>query len=303
MDVSTQQGQDALARPTGSTVRRGRRARRAAGRGGRYLASLIVAVVLVGPVLWMALTTLEPPAELAAHTLSIDVRALNFDNYNQAIFGIPGFGRVDLTGGLQRSFLTASIASLISLNVSALAAYGLARFPFRGRRVVSVGILSTQAVPAILLVVPLFSLLQGFGLTNTLQGLLLVYTAITLPFSTILLRGYFATLPSEVEQAGLIDGCGYLGVLFRLVYPLALPAFIAVFIFDFLSIWNEFLFAFILSGNYQTLTVTLYGFSSNQNIYWGPLLAGAVLATIPALVIFLPLQRFLVQGLTAGGIK
>ncbi len=303
MDVTTQQGQDALVRVARTAMRRKRLVRRVVGRGGRYLASLLVAVVLIGPVLWMALTTLEPPAELASHSLSIDIRSLSFDNYNEAIFGIPGFGRVDLTGGLWRSFLTASISSLISLNVSALAAYALARFSFRGRRVVSIGILSTQAVPAILLVVPLFSLLQGVGLTNTLQGLLLVYTAITLPFSTILLRGYFATLPTEIEQAGLIDGCGYLGVLFRLVYPLALPAFVAVFIFDFLSIWNEFLFAFILSGNYQTLTVTLYGFSSNQNIYWGPLLAGAVLATIPAVVIFLPLQRFLVQGLTAGGIK
>lgn len=303
MSLTTQHRQGALLGGARTTLSRTRRVRRVAGRGGRYLASLIVAVVLIGPVLWMALTTLEPPAALASHALSIDIGSLTFDNYREAIFGIPGFGRVDLSGGLWRSFLTASISSLISLNVSALAAYALARFAFRGRRAVSVGILATQSVPAILLVVPLFSLLQGFGLTNTLQGLLLVYTAITLPFSTILLRGYFATLPTEIEQAGLIDGCGYLGILFRLVYPMALPAFVAVFIFDFLSIWNEFLFAFILSGNYQTLTVTLYGFSSNQNIYWGPLLAGAVLATIPALLIFLPLQRFLVQGLTAGGIK
>lgn len=271
--------------------------------GGRYLASLIVAVVFIGPILWMVLSTFEPTALISAHSLGIDVRSFSFDNYYQAIVGIPGFGHIDLIGGLERSFMAATISSLISLNVSALAAYALARFSFRGRGAVSITVLGTQAVPAILLVVPLFSLLQGFGLTNTLAGLVLVYTAITLPFSSILLRGYFATIPEELEQAGLIDGCGYLGILFRIVYPLALPALVAVFVYDFLSTWNEFLFAFILCGNYQTLTVTLYGYSSNDFIYWGPLLAGATIATVPALVIFLPLQRYLVQGLTTGGIK
>ncbi len=289
--------------PHTSAVRRTRRVRRLAARSGRYLASLMVAVVLLGPILWIVLTTFEPTAQIAAHTLTIDPGALTLDNYRQALQGVPGFGQVDVIGGLERSFLAAVISSLISLNVAALAAYALARFAFRGRSVVSVVVLSTQVVPAILLVVPLFSLLQAVGLTNTLGGLLLVYTALTLPFSIILLRGYFAGLPREIEEAGFIDGCGPLGLLFRIVYPLALPAFVAVFIYDFLSVWNEFLFAFILSSTYQTLTVTLYGFSTQGTVIWGPLLAAATLATIPALLIFFPLQRFLVRGLTAGGVK
>jgi len=301
-----------LMRPRRSTRRRARARRRVVGRAGRYLASLVVAVALLGPVLWMVLTTFEPEGQIAAHTLAIDVGSFSLDNYTQALGGIPGFGRVDVIGGLERSFLSAAISSLISLNVAAAAAYVLARFTFRGRHVVGIAVLATQVVPIILLVVPLFTALQAVGLTNTVPGLLIVYTAVTLPFSytavtlpfsIVLLRGYFATLPAEIEQAAMIDGCGYLGILYRIVYPLALPAFIAVFIFDFLSIWNEFLLALILSNNAPTLTVALYGFTTQGTIYWGPLLAAATLATLPALLIFLPLQRYLVQGLTAGAVK
>jgi ABC-type glycerol-3-phosphate transport system permease component len=287
----------------GRSKRRARRMPRAAIVAGKYLASLIVAIVLLGPIIWMVLTTFEPASRIAAKSLSIDVRSFTFENYREALLGIPGIGSVDLAGGLRRSFVTASVSSLISLAVSSCAAYALARFQFRGRGAVSIGVLFTQVVPAILLVVPLYSLLNGIHLTNSLLGLLIVYTAITLPFSTILLRGYFITIPEEIEQAALVDGCGYLGVLFRIVYRLALPAFVAVFIYDFLSVWNEFLFAFVLSGNYQTLTVTLYGYSMQLLIYWGPLLAASVIATLPALVLFLPMQRYLVGGLTAGAVK
>lgn len=269
----------------------------------RYLASCIVAAILLGPILWMLLTTFEPQDLISAHSLSITGHPWTLENYREAFFGIPGVGRVDLLGGLWRSFLAASISSLLSLLVSSLAAYAFARFAFRGRGPLNMAVLFTQVVPAILLVVPLFTLLRSVHLTNTLLGLLIVYTAVTLPFSIILLRSYFTTVPVEIEQAAMIDGAGYLGVLFRIIFPLALPAFVAVFIYDFLSIWNEFLFAFVLSSNYQTLTVTLYGFSSELLIYWGPLLAAAAIATVPAVLLFMPMQRYLVGGLTAGAVK
>ena len=217
---------------------------------------------------------------------------------------------VPLAQYFANSLIVALVATLLSLVIATFAAYALARFTFRGSRIFSMTVLSTQMFPGILFLLPLFLIYVqldarlGLQLTGTYTGLIVTYLTFSLPFSIWMLVGYFSALPRELEEAALIDGTGPLGALFRVVLPVARPGIVAVGVFAFTTAWGEVLFASVLTNNdTRTLAVGLQSYASQSSVLWNQLMAASVVVSVPVLVGFLALQRHLVQGLSAGAVK
>jgi multiple sugar transport system permease protein len=198
-----------------------------------------------------------------------------------------------------------SVATVIITLLFAIpGAYAVARLRFPGQAFLSRSILLIYMVPAIVLVIPLYAVFSQAGLRNSLTGLLVVYPATTIPVALYMLQGYFRGLPSELEEAGLMDGLSRVGVIRKITMPLSLPALASVALYVFMIAWNEFLFAFMFLDDLDLFTLSRGVVSLNSSeVPRQHLMAGAVVATVPVLAIFLWFERFLVAGLTAGSVK
>jgi multiple sugar transport system permease protein len=206
------------------------------------------------------------------------------------------------------SLFVSVTASVISTIIACSAAYVLARFRFRGATTILALILLTNLIPAITRVFPIYFFIQNLGLLNSYVGLILAYVGFSLPFAVLMLRGYFeSAAPPELEEAALIDGCGYFEAFWRVILPVCLPGIAAVAIFTFLNAWNDFLWASLLlnQGEMKTIQVGIGDFAQEGGgvQYVNAFMAACVVATVPALVVFLFVQRWLVGGLTAGSVK
>ena len=220
------------------------------------------------------------------------------DNYTRVLNNIP------FLQYLKNSLVIAIGTTLGSLVLGTLVGYGFARFHFRGSEAVRFLVLVTRMAPRMVLVVPYYLMMQRLGLLDTYTGLLVAYVSFALPFSIWLLIGFFVDVPLDVEEAAMIDGCSRLGVLLRIVIPIAAPGLVVAAIFAFLVAWNEFLFALILSGvNAKTLPVVIAGFTTDIGPLYGEMSAAAVMVMLPNIVMTVALQRFLVRGLTLGAVK
>ncbi|AHI00910.1 carbohydrate ABC transporter permease [Kutzneria viridogrisea] len=208
------------------------------------------------------------------------------------------------------SLVVALGATLLSLLVAVSAAYAISRYRFRGRRLFSLAILSTQMFPGILFLLPLFLIYvniaqtTGIVLVGTLPGLVITYLTFSLPFSVWMLVGYFESIPRELDEAALVDGTGPLGALLRVVVPAALPGIVAVAVYAFMTAWGEVLFASVLtSDSTRTLAIGLPAYSTQSGVYWNQVMAAGLVVSVPVVAGFLLLQRYLVQGLTSGAVK
>ena len=220
------------------------------------------------------------------------------ENYRQVLTNIP------FAHYLANSLVIAIGTTIGSIVLGTLAGYGFARFRFRASAAVRFLVLVTRMAPRMVLVVPYYLMMQRLGLLDTYTGLLIAYVSFALPFSIWLLIGFFVDVPLEVEEAGLIDGCTPLGVLLRIVIPIAAPGLVVAAIFAFLASWNEFLFALILSGvEAKTLPVVIAGLNTDAGPLYGEMSAAAVMVMLPNVVMTLVLQRYLVKGLTLGAVK
>jgi len=196
-------------------------------------------------------------------------------------------------------------AALISTFLGALAGYGFSRFTFKGRATLIGLILASQMLPGVLLVGPYFKMLAKFHLYNTYTGIILAFTTITLPFSAWMLKGFIDTVPEELDQAAMIDGCSRLGAFFRVVLPIIAPGMVATIIFAFLLAWGDLLWVLVLTASESMTTVTL-GLSrlvTQFRIIWPQLMAGSVIGALPPIILYLLLQNYLVKGLTGGAVK
>ena len=269
-------------------------------RVGQYLALAAYIVFLGFPLLWLVSASVKSSSELAALDMNVIPKSLNWGNYTEAL----------QKQGLARSAVNSLIVSLLSMVLVVLlsmpAAYALARFKGRLRTVGITWILVSQVFPVILIIIPLFLVLRQVALVDTLFGLVLVYTTFTMPFALWMLQGFVAAIPTDVEEAAAIDGATRFQTLRRIVFPLLMPGIVATAMFSFVAAWNEFFFALVLiqSPENYTLPVALKMFVGGEGkVALGPLAAGAVLATIPSLVIFSVLQRRLTGGLLTGSVK
>ncbi|HEY1297459.1 MAG TPA: carbohydrate ABC transporter permease, partial [Chloroflexota bacterium] len=249
------------------------------------------------PFIWMALASVKTNKEIY-DDFTIVPRTLYFGHY------------VTLMGGkfaiwLRNSAIVSVAATAIAITLGALGAYALTRLRFSGRRVVALGLIFTYLVPQALLFIPLFQVVAGMGLSDTIGGLILVYPSITLPFCTWLLMSYFKSIPVELEDAALIDGCSRIGVLLRIVLPLSTPALVVVGLFSFTQAWNEFLYALVITNSVSTRTVTvgLTQMLGEDVFYWGQMMAGALITAIPPVLMYILAQRLVIKGLVVGGVK
>ena len=192
----------------------------------------------------------------------------------------------------------------ITLSLSILGAYSVTRLRFPGRVWLSRSILIIYMFPAIVLIIPLYSIFSQLQLRNSLLGLFIVYPATTLPVALYMLKGFFSTLPAELEEAGRIDGCSRLGVIWRITLPLSLPAIASVTLYVFMIAWNEFLFAFMFLDDPEIFTLSRGMVSLNSSeVPRQYLMAGAVMVTVPVMVLFFWFEKYIVSGLSAGAVK
>jgi multiple sugar transport system permease protein len=249
------------------------------------------------PIYWIATASLKTELALYARPPQWLFSPI-LDNYRRVLTSIAFFQY------LTNSLIVAVGTTVGSLVLGTLAGYGFARFPFRGSEAVRFLVLVTRMAPRMVLVVPYYLLMQRLGLLDTYTGLLIAYVSFALPFSIWLLIGFFVDVPLEVEEAAMIDGCGRLGLLLRVVVPIVTPGLAVAAIFAFLVSWNEFLFALILSGvEAKTLPVVIAGLTTDVGPLYGEMSAAAVMVMLPNIVMTLGLQRYVVRGLTLGAVK
>ncbi|MGW6020488.1 carbohydrate ABC transporter permease [Streptomyces sp. NPDC055099] len=217
---------------------------------------------------------------------------------------------VPLADYFMNSLIVAGAATVCSVVIAVFAAYAVSRHQFRGKRVFTVTVLSTQMFPGILFLLPLFLMYvnignaTGIALFGSRAGLILTYLTFSLPFSIWMLIGYFDSVPRDLDEAALVDGCGPIGALFRVVVPAAIPGIVAVAVYAFMTAWGEVLFASVMTNEAtRTLAIGLQGYSTQNDVYWNQIMAASLVVSVPVVAGFLLLQRYLVAGLTAGAVK
>ena len=255
----------------------------------------------MAPFAWVLLASFKTRAELYAMPLVWLPASLSLANYVEAWTSkLTPFSRF-----FANSLWVSSVTMVATTVISVLAGYALARFRFAGRQTVMMVFLATQMFPAVLLIAPLLSQWHALGLIDTYQALIYSNFSFTVPFTVWMLVGYFESIPRELEESALMDGCGRFGALCRVVLPLAAPGVAATAIFAFVSSWSELLFAitFTSQTEMRTLSAGLLFMVGQYEIQWGQLSAGVIISTLPVAVLFTFLQRHLIRGLTAGALK
>ncbi|MFI5931936.1 ABC transporter permease subunit [Actinoplanes sp. NPDC051494] len=279
-------------------------------RGGRRAPALVSGVgtgvalagllaFVLGPVYWIAVTAFKSDGQVVTREHDLWPTPWTLEQFG-ALFANQPFGRWYLN-----TVLVSAASTTVALICAALAGYALARLRFRGAQGFTVTVLLTYVMPGALLFIPLYQLLIGARLTDSLWSLVLTYPTFTLPFATWLLTGYFASIPVELEEAALVDGSTRVQAFLRVVLPLAKPGLLAVALFTLTNAWNEFLFAFVFitKDDYKTLPVGMQSMIAGDVVPQGQLAAASLLVSIPVVVMYAFGQRFLAEGLTAGAVK
>ncbi|MGZ6328300.1 MAG: sugar ABC transporter permease [Candidatus Limnocylindrales bacterium] len=269
----------------------------------RHLAvthAILIIFVLwsVGPVFWTVVSSFKPADKIFSTQIRL-VDEFTLQNY------IDLLSRGDFLRWAFNSILVATCTTIVGVFLAATCAYAISRFKFRGRSSTLYIFLVAQMFPGIILLVPLYSIFTNLGLLDTPYALILSYSTIAIPFCILMLKGFFDTIPYELEEAGRVDGLGIFGTFWRIVIPLSIPGLAVTAFYSFLTAWNEFLFAsiFLTSKEALTLPVGMATFIDAFNQPWNLLTAGSVLITLPVLVFFYIAQRYLISGLSTGGVK
>ena len=264
-----------------------------------YTALGVVTVGLLFPFLWMVSTSLKGPTEIFSPNPNWIPKKITFEHY-RTIWNETPFPTY-----FKNSMIVAVATSAITLLIGTFLAYGLARYRFRGRRVLENTLIITQMFPLVLMIIPIFLIFIRLSLLNTYTALIIAYCTFALPFATLMLKSYFEALPPDLEEAALIDGCTPVSALFRLVLPLSAPGIAAVGLFAFILAWQEFLIALTITRttDMRTLPVGISMMIGFREVLWGPLMAGSVIIALPVVILFTYFQKYLISGLTMGAVK
>ncbi|HEX5205520.1 ABC transporter permease subunit [Paractinoplanes rhizophilus] len=284
---------------SGLQARGGRRASLLVSRLGSGVALAGLLVFVLGPLYWIAVTAFKSESQVVTREHDLWPTPWTMEQFS-ALFTNQPFGRWYLN-----TVLVSAASTAVALICAVLGGYALARLRFRGAQGFTVTVLLTYVMPGALLFIPLYQLLIGVRLTDSMWSLVLTYPTFTLPFATWLLSGYFASIPAELEEAALVDGCTRVQAFRRVVLPLAKPGLLAVALFTLTNAWNEFLFAFVFitKDEYKTLPVGMQSMIAGDVVPQGQLAAASLLVSIPVVVMYAFGQRFLTEGLTAGAVK
>lgn len=266
------------------------------------IAGIIFFVLMVAfPFYWMIVSSLRPLEEILMNpaNLGLDFGKIDLSAYYDVLFD-HGFVRYILN-----SFYVSIITVALAVALATVGGYAVTRLRFRGQSFMSYSILIIYMFPAIVLVIPLYVIFSHMGLRDSINVLILVYLAQTLPVALYMLRSYFKTLPLEMENAGLIDGCTRFGVIWRIIIPLSAPALASVALYTFMIAWNEFLFAFMFLDTPDKFTLSrgVVQLAGSVHLSKQLVMAASVLVTLPILFLFLFFERYLVRGMTSGAMK
>ncbi len=282
--------------------------RRSIGRGwviATYVGLIFFLLWTLIPFVWMFLASLKTNKEIYQEFTLLPEK-LYFGHY-LSLFSASGGSKAsgNFSRWLLNSALVSTVVTLLSIVLGALAAYSITRLRYTGRASLARGLIFTYLLPNALLFIPLFGIVARLNLVDSLQSLMLVYPTFTLPFCTWMMSSYFRSIPIELEDAALIDGCDRLGVLFKVVLPLAAPAVAVVALFAFTQSWNEFLYALVFTNSLasRTVTVGLTQMLGEDVFFWGQMMAGALITAVPPVILYMFAQRLVISGLAAGGVK
>jgi ABC-type glycerol-3-phosphate transport system permease component len=261
--------------------------------------TVVVVLILIFPIIWLYLTAFKPQDQMFDNPYLVVPRTVTLDNFRR-IWDAVGFQTA-----FRNSLVVSAFSAMIVTSVGLGAAFSLSRFRYRFNGAFAGLILAVQMLPGIVLVVPLIATLRKLHLTDSLFGLTIVYLLLGLPIAVWMLKGYLDDIPIELDQAALVDGANQLQVLRQILFPLLAPAAVAVGAFAFLLAWGEYLFALslITSTDQKTLPLALQAAFGQYTVDWGMLTAGGAIISLPPATIFIFFQRYLVGGLTTGGVK
>ena len=264
-----------------------------------YGVLIVLAVGVLFPFYWMIITSFKNEEQMRSIVSMFWPKPFAVENYQQLL------AKTEFAAWYGNSVVVAVSSTLLATGVGTIGAYALARLRFRGRGFLASATLITYLVPPSILFIPLYKQMQGLGMANSLSGLIAAYPSFTVPFVTWLLMGYFESIPEELEEAAMIDGATRFGAFYRVVLPLSAPGVLAAGLYAFTQAWNEFLYAlvFITDAKLRTLPVGLASFITGDVYGWGSLMSGAVLTTLPVIAAYIYLQKYMVEGLTAGSVK
>lgn len=257
------------------------------------------AFLAVYPVTRIITISLRPGDQLLSTSLALIPEGATLDNYHELLFE-TGF-----LNWMGNSFLVSLVVTLTGVAFASTAGYALSRYSFRGRKSMLSGLLITQMFPATMLLLPMYVMLINLQLLNTFLGIIVIYTATALPFCVWQMKGYYDTIPVALEEAARIDGCSSWQAFYKVVFPLAAPALVITALFSFMTAWNEYVVANVVLQDTDmfTLPLGLKLFQSTLTTQWGLYAAGSLLVSIPVVVLFLALSRYLISGLTLGSVK
>lgn len=256
------------------------------------------------PVLWVIKVALSPGQAFSVGPSPIP-EAISLEHFHALLTQRDLAGTLLFPRWLWNSFVVSAATTVVGIGLSTTAAYGFSRFTFPGRDAGLASLLVSQMFPGVVMAIPLYLLLDRLSLLDSWTGLVLCYSTTSIPFCTWMLKGWFDTLPREIEEAALLDGASRWTLFWRIVLPLSRPALAVTALFSFMTAWNEFILAATFLGSERsfTLPVALQRLVGDYSTDWGTFAAGALLVSLPVVALFYALQRHLVEGLTAGGVK
>jgi multiple sugar transport system permease protein len=263
-----------------------------------HIPILLILAFALGPYVWSLITAITPENEL-------DVKGVSYFPDRPTLVNFQHlFGAINFLANMRDSFIVSAITMLVGLGITVTAAYAFSRFRFRGRSFFLIQFLAINMFPVVLLLIPLFMIAKMVGIMDRYLALIVAYSTFTIPFSVWMMTGFFNAIPRELDEAAQIDGCTQFSAMWRVIIPVARPGIAATGIYVFITAWNEFLYAVMLTNRHvRTITVALQNMIGEYKIEWGLLNAGGVVSALPVLVLFFFVQKQLILGMTAGSVK
>ncbi|MFD0677757.1 MULTISPECIES: carbohydrate ABC transporter permease [unclassified Paenibacillus] len=264
-----------------------------------YITLAILLIFALFPLYWMLNTSFKSQGEIYNMVPSFWPKHFEWSAYEKLIT------EKHFLVNIKNSLLVSLIVSFVSIIISMLAAYAISKLRFAGRGIISKGILYAYLMPRAVLFIPLYMLVSAIGLNDSIFGLMVIYPTITIPYATWMLISYFKSIPVEIEEAAMIDGCTRVRTMMSIIFPLSAPGIAATFIFAFTLCWSEYLYALVVvtKGADKTITLGLADMIVGDVFAWGPLMGGSIIASIPVIIMYLFTSKYMVSGMTVGGVK
>ena len=269
-----------------------------------HLVIIVACIVSLYPVLWVLKMSLSTGSNFSA-SINPFPQEFNLSNFERVLETKLADGSWLFGRQLWNSIIVSAATTIVGVTLATTAAYAFSRFRFGGRQMLLSTFLITQMFPATMVMIPLYVILDALHLLDTWTGLVLVYSTTALPFCVYMLKGYFDTIPTELEEAALLDGASRIRIFWSLILPLARPAIAVTALFSFMTAWNEFILAATFMSNEAsyTLPVVLQGYVGAKAVDWGAFAAGAIVVSVPVMALFFMLEKHMVSGLTSGSVK